>query len=544
MTAYPPRKTPAALTRDEQYEAEQIDQTRKRRSVRAQGATGEIAARADTPDAPQRGRRWLSAIERAVTSLTSSERAFAGLLILCSIYFIMPIESNIWSRWDMVYALVHGQATIDVHAKNTIDVSFYHGHWYSPRSLGLSLAATPILWVVSLFFSLDFPARLAFADQVYLMNLFTVIAVSITTALVFRRFVARLRPHLAASPLPFVAAGIFALATLEYPFSVVFLSHVFGGGLLFISFYLLYHARSQANPTRWLLLAGLLTGLGVISEYLVGVIFLVLCGYILLGFPTSRLKSLILYGLGMAPSAIALAWYDWFAFGNPLSVSYGFVSGSEFAGQRNGFFGVTTPTLSGLWQILVYPRGLLIESPFLLLIPLGMYLWYRSGGARLEALVAIAVSIIYPLAVSSYFLPMAGAYAPGPRLLTPVLPFACMGLAWLVDDARLWLRGLLTVTVGFALLMTFLYVVAGVRVAPIYGAYPFADLFLPILRTGIAPAPNGPTPVNLGEKLLRLPPALSIYVVALALAAWFYAAAKALIYQHVAPVQGSEDARL
>ncbi|HEX8996451.1 MAG TPA: hypothetical protein VF812_10505 [Ktedonobacterales bacterium] len=508
------------LTTAEIAEAERLESTAKRRT----NAPAAVATRQG-----QGTRGWLGWLDHALTRLTASEWAFTGLLALCYVYFIMAPSTNTISRWDMVYALAHGQAIIDVHAKNSIDVSYYNGHWYSPRSLGLSLVATPILWALGLFVSLDFPQRVALATQIDLLNVLTVVPVGIVAALVMRRFIVRLRPQLAESPLPYVAAGAFALATLAYPFTVVFLSHAFGGGLLFIAFYLLYRARSAPHPARGLLLAGLLSGLAVISEYLAGVIFLILCGYILLAFPGKRLLSLILYGLGMAPSALALTWYNWFAFGNPLSVSYGFVSGSEFSGQHSGFFGVTLPRLSGLWQILVYPRGLLIESPFLLLIPLGLYLWYRSGVARLEALVIIAVSVAYPLIVSSYFLPMAGDSVPGPRLLVPMLPFACMGLAWLVDDARLWVRGALTLTLGVSLLVTFLYIITGVRIFHAYGAYPIFSLYLPTLRSGIVPPLNGATPSNLGARLLHLPQWLSIYVVGLALAAWFYAAAKALL---------------
>ncbi len=468
-------------------------------------------------------------MERVSLSLTRSEWAFAALLILCYSYFLTPAGTNTISRWDMVYALAHGGANIDIHASNTIDVSYFNGHWFSPRSLGLSLLATPVLVVVGHFVDLNNFQRFSLTDQIALLNAFTVMPASVAAFIVMRRFIARLRPELASSPLPFVVSGMCGLATLFYPFTTTFFSHTFGGAMLLISFYLLYTARDAWTPIRRLLLAGLLTGLGVITEYPAGLIFLVLCGYILLAFPGRRVKTLFFYGLGILPSALALAWYNWFAFGDPLSLSYGFVSGSEFSGQHTGFFGITFPRPEGLWEILVYPRGLLIESPFLILVPLGLYLWYRAGTARLEALVAIAISIIYPLMVSSYFLPMAGENLPGPRLLLPALPFACLGLAWVVDDPRRWLRQALVVMLGFSLVITFLYIVTGVRIYHNYGAYPVTDLYIPTLMSGVVPVRNGPTPPNIGNLWLHIPFGLSIYVVAVALGAWFYAAARAII---------------
>jgi hypothetical protein len=480
-------------------------------------------------------RFWVRGLDRAARALTTSEWAFAALLLLCYGYFLSPAGTNTISRWDMVYALAHGGANIDIHASNTIDVSYYNGHWFSPRSLGLSLLSTPVLVVLGHFVDLNNFRVWSLTDQIALLNIFTVAPASIAACLVMRRFIARLRPHLASSPLPYVVAGIFGLATLFYPFTTTFFSHTFGGAMLLIAFYLLYMAREAKRPTWRILLAGLFTGVGVITEYPAGLIFLVLCGYILFAFPGRRIATLIFYGLGMLPSALALAWYNWFAFGNPLSLSYGFVSGDEFKGQHSGFFGINFPTLGGLWQILVYPRGLLIESPFLIFIPLGLYVWYRSGAARREALVAIAVSVIYPLLVSSYFLPMAGENLPGPRLLLPALPFACLGLAWVIDDARRWLRVSLMVMVAFALIITVLYVMAGVRIYHNYGSYPVTDLYIPILTSGQVPVRNGPTPLNIGDLWLHLSPLWSMYVVPLALVAWYYAAIRAVFPAAPAP---------
>ncbi|HEY8326446.1 MAG: hypothetical protein ACHQ1E_11085 [Ktedonobacterales bacterium] len=488
----------------------------------------------------------LRALNRVATALTISEWAFAALVFFCYIYFVTPAGTNTISRYDMVYALAHGGANIDLHASNTIDVSYFHGHWYSPRSLGLSLVAVPVLFVIGHFFDLDNYAQLTITQQIALLNAFTLAPAAVAGALALRRFVARLRPTLANSPLPYVVAGMFALGTLAYPFSTTLFSHMFGGALIFVAFYLIFRARQVERPTWRLVVAGLLTGLAVISEYPAGVILLLLCAYIWFGFPGRRIQTLVLFGVGIAPSALALAAYNWWAFGNPLSLSYGFVSGSEFQGQHSGFFGITLPKPDGLWQILVYPRGLLIESPFLVLIPLGLYRWYRQhGDYHLEALVAIAVSVIYPLMISSYFLPMAGENLPGPRLLTPALAFACLGLIWVVDDPRAWLRRSLVVALGFSLVMSYLYEATGVRIYHNYGAYPLTDLFWPTISTGFVPIRDGPTPDTLGSAWLHLPLTWSLLLGAIPIALWFYAAARALLRRDPGPeVATQSDASL
>lgn len=504
-------------------------------------ASSQRAGKAGALESPalwvRRALRWLV---HAATLLTTSEWAFAGLIIFCYGFFLTPASTNTISRYDMVYALAHGTANIDLHASNTIDVSYHNGHWYSPRSLGLSLLAVPALAAVGHFVDLNNYGQLSLTQQIALLNAVTLLPATVVGALAFRRLVARLRPSLAGSPMPYVVAGMFALGTLAYPFSTTFFSHMFGGSLLFVAFYLLFTARSLRRPEWRIALAGLLSGVAVISEYPAGVIMLLLCGYIWLGFPERRWRALILFGLGMAPSALALGVYNWWAFGNPLSLSYGFVTGSEFSGQHKGFFGITFPRPDGLWQILVYPRGMLIESPFLVLIPLGLVRWWRSSQFRLEALVVIATAILYPLMVSSYFLPMAGENLPGPRLLTPALAFACLGLAWVVDDQRLWLRRTLVVMLGFALVITFLYVATGVRIYHNYGAYPVTDLYLPILSTGVVPVRDGPTPPTLATMWLHLPLNLSLYLAALPIIAWFWAAARALLARDAGPGGANE----
>src|SRR5689334_14358781 len=334
---------------------------------------------ASAPLSRTRMRQIWATMPQTLARLFQSDRVFAGLLALCYVFYLTPAGTNTLSRYDMVYALAHGTAIIDIHAGNTIDVSYYQGHWYSPRSLGLSLLATPLLWLLSHITSIDNTAHFTLTQQIAILNAFTVLPVAVMAAVALRRFVAHLRPSLASTPLPMVVAGAFALGTLAFPFSTTFFSHAFGGGLAFIGFYLLYRAREKENAGSWVILSGLLMGLAVISEYPVGVIVVALLGYIWLVFPGQRLQMLGAFILGMIPSALLLGWYDWFAFGSPFHLSYAYVSDAAFSGQHQGFFGITTPHLDSLWSTLVFPRGLLIESPFLLLAPLGLVRWLRAS---------------------------------------------------------------------------------------------------------------------------------------------------------------------
>ncbi len=504
-------------------------------------------------------------IPQILARLYQSDRAFAGLLTLCYVFYLTPAGTNTLSRYDMVYALAHSTAIIDIHAGNTIDVSYYQGHWYSPRSLGLSLLATPLLWLLSHIANIDNTTQFTLTQQIAYLNALTVLPVAIMAAVALRRFVAHLRPSLASTPLPMVVAGAFALGTLAYPFSTTFFSHAFGGGLAFIGFYLLYRAREKENAGLWVILSGMLLGLAVISEYPVGVIVVVLFAYIWLVFPRQRILMTGAFIVGLIPSVLLLGWYNWFAFGSPLHLSYAYVSDPSFSGQHDGFFGITTPHLDSLWSTLTFPRGLLMESPFLLLVPLGLLRWLRRGyratatvstgatssaslassalrrGLRRiwatiqapgtpEALVSLAVVVLYPLAISSYFLPMAGENLPGPRLLVPMLPFACLALAWVVDHPRRWLRVAFAVSLVYGVAISFLFVALGVRIYHTYLPFPLTDLYWPLISSGGAvPLRNGETPQSLLTLIQGFPSSIAFWFLPMVLSVWTALAVRALV---------------
>jgi 4-amino-4-deoxy-L-arabinose transferase-like glycosyltransferase len=480
--------------------------------------------------------------------VSRTEWLFFGVLILCYAFFLEPAGTNTISRYDMVWALAHGTARIDAFHTNTIDISVYNGHYYSPRSLGLSLLAVPVFDVVQLIMNNPPVTNATMNIAIPIVNLFTVVPIAIITTIVFYRFVLRLRPELSGTPAPFVVTTAFALGTLEYPFAVSFFSHAMGGGLMLIGFYCLYRARSSSAPERLVLLAGLLVGYAVITEYPTGIIMLALCGYILAVFPERRLRMLILFGAAMLPSVLLLGWYDWFAFGSPFHLSYDSVScnsvnTAQFCGQHTGFFGITFPQPGGLVQILAWPRGLLVESPFLIFVVVGFVRWWRdSVRPSAEMLVCLAVAVVYPLVISSYYLPMAGENLPGPRLLVPMLPFACLALAWAVDERNDVVRGIFAGLLALGVLLSALYVVTGVREYHTMSTYPVFKLYLPVLATGYIPnrVGNGPTPLNLTSYYLGVSQAVSLYLLLMVLAIWTIYICMSLIYWRPAPASSDE----
>jgi hypothetical protein len=491
-------------------------------------------------------------IVASTRTVSRTEWLFFGLLVLCYAFFLEPAGTNTISRYDMVWALAHGTARIDALHNNTIDISVYNGHYYSPRSLGLSLLAVPVFDVVQLIMNHPPVTKATMNVAIPFINLFTVVPIAIIATIVFYRFVLRLRPDLSGTPVPFIVTTAFALGTLEYPFAVSFFSHAMGGCLMLIGFYCLYRARSSPAPDRLILLGGLLAGYAAITEYPTGIIMLALCGYILAVFPGRRLRMLILFGVGMLPSALLLGWYDWIAFGSPFHLSYDSVSCSsaataQFCGQHTGFFGVTIPQLSGLVEILAWPRGLLVESPFLIFVVLGFVRWWRAGvRPSAELLVCLVVSVVYPLAISSYYLPMAGENLPGPRLLVPMLPFACLALAWAVDSKNDIVRSVFAGLLAMGVLLSVLYVVTGVREYHTMLTYPITNLYLPVLSTGYIPRGlgNGPTPENLTTYYLGLSQSVSMYVVLAPLAVWTIYICFALIYWRPSPPNVSQRAGL
>src|SRR5690606_38627795 len=132
------------------------------------------------------------------------------------------------------------------------------------------------------------------------------------------------------------------------------------------------------------------------------------------------------------------AGYHAWAFGSPLKTGYDFVYLQEFAEGMAVNYGVGTPKLDVLAQLLFGSyRGLFYLSPVLLLAAwgLGVRLFAAPAPAptrdsplrRGDLLLALAIIAYYLLLNSGYYMWDGGASL-GPRHAVPMLAFLAIGL--------------------------------------------------------------------------------------------------------------------
>src|SRR5262245_46163563 len=127
-----------------------------------------------TSRAVKQSRALWQRVVASTRTMSRTEWLFFALLVLCYAFFLEPAGTNTISRYDMVWALAHGTARIDAFHNNTIYISVYHGHYYSPRSFGLSLLAVPVFDVVQLIMNHP-PVTISTMNfAIPFINLFTV----------------------------------------------------------------------------------------------------------------------------------------------------------------------------------------------------------------------------------------------------------------------------------------------------------------------------------------------------------------------------------
>ncbi len=364
---------------------------------------------------------------RAGRGLLTKKRLALAAILLVGLSYATMIQSFSWnqtSHYDLIRSLDQDRTTIDQYQTNTGDKAEYKGHWYSARAPGLALYSLPfydaLKWVGAESWTDRHvaPPNHPGDEMIYLIGLWANVLPGLLLLLLVGHLAERLQPGYGAA-----TAVILGLGTLTLPLSTLLFSHVFTAFLGFAAFALLWQER-EGPPNPWYLwVAGLALGYAGASEYPLFFVALVLGLYLL-----SRRDSLTPLGifkragafvLGGLIGIVPLLLYNHYAFHSWTHLAY-----QNIERQKQGFFGISLPSLKVLATLLLDSRGLLTISPVLAMGSVGTWLLYKRG-RRAEALTITGVCVCYLGYNSGYYLPFGGGFM-GPRFLMTMIPFLAL----------------------------------------------------------------------------------------------------------------------
>ncbi len=243
-----------------------------------------------------------------------------------------------------------------------------------------------------------------------------------------------------------VLAGM-GFGTMLLPFSSTLYGHVMAAFLGYAAWCLLDAGDGEAGDRAgWRpLAAGAVVGLGVTVEYQVALVAAVVLGVLLV---RRRGGDALRFVAGAVPFALLLMTYQWVTTGSPLRSGY---QGKDVHGGSTLFItGIPRPDT--LAHVLFGSRGMFLFTPVVLLGLIGLVRRWRRDRDD-GALVSLWVCGLFILLQAGWVNPWGGD-GPGPRYVTPMLPFLAIGLADLWPDVSPIVRrvclGLSILSMGLA----------------------------------------------------------------------------------------------
>lgn len=391
------------------------------------------------------------------------------LLFFSYCYFLQnPWNWNSIPRVALGISLVEN-ASLDINEfhKATSDKALYKGNYYSDKAPGMTFTAIPAIVASKMF--LDF-SRGDYkwvnqngnitADFIFIQQIATIATSGLMTALAALAlyFIAiRMGMGLGAATFGALAYG---LATPAWGWATAFFGHGSAGACLFLGLALILYLRdSVENKTRDLVLSftcAALLSWAVLIEYTSAPASAIIGIYalsIIWNWDRKRVANISLSALaGASLFVLPLFVHNYFIY-NDIFAS-GYTLNSDFPGMREGYFGITTPKMEVLFNLLFSSyKGLFWFSPLLLFVPLALYRIWQLPGQKGLVLTITSITLYYLLWNSGYFY-WSGGGSLGPRYITPILPFLCFALAMLWFTSSRVLKGILIVFFGVSFLIT------------------------------------------------------------------------------------------
>jgi hypothetical protein len=385
-----------------------------------------------------------------------SERDERTLLALFATAFLCyaastagVVGANAGSHYALVRAIAEeGRFAIDSHVEysHRIDVARRGEHYFSNKAPLTAMAAVPLYWMASLAGRVLPPAAFDVGHdpgrpQPVFVLLLPALASAFGVALVYRAA----RHFDARPPAAALAALLVGFGSLYWRYATALYHHSPSALALLGLCYAAIRAVDLLREPRRAGALGAAAGLAMAVDYVNVVVMPLVAVYLLatrkLRWPASRREAgaLGVAALGVAVPLGVIAGYNTACFGSPVSTGYTYATSWDGGGRvlgdlENPLPGFSTPMRQGLADFLVggskVERALLLVSPVLLALPLGLLLLWRRSRADALLLTAVPWTL---LAVMSTFRAYWGGSVADTRYALGALPLLGIPLALAAD---------------------------------------------------------------------------------------------------------------
>ncbi len=323
------------------------------------------------------------------------------------------------------------------------DLARVGSDFYTDKAPGQSLIGAPVYLVAKMIGDLpDHPLHMpALRHWSWPADYWITLGTSGTLTAVLGVVIYAFCLRFGASHFSSVLLGLaYGLASPAFVYATLFYGHQAAAFCGATSFFLIYRAAHEKRANLWnMLLAGLLAGFSVVTEYQTAGISAVLAVYAVIAI--RRVQPILMFLISAGLAACLLMAYNYRAFGHPLELSYAHEVSKQFQAvhSTDNPLGLRLPRWEVSREILLTVlwgrfRGLGFYAPVLLAAPLGLLVLVgrRFWGTAFVTLGAfgwmLAVNVGYPL--------WEGGWCTGPRFLLPAIPFAFLAVGGLLGIDR------------------------------------------------------------------------------------------------------------
>lgn len=331
--------------------------------------------------------------------------------------------------------------------------------YYPSKAPLLSFAAVPVYAVLRVLGG-GTPHAVPATTLVFWARFFLTILPTLGMLVLLHRF---LRAYLSER----VTDGLvvtYALGSLAFSYSLLFMSHQPSAVLLFLGFYALWRVGRGDWRERGWLVAGFFAAAAVTAEYTAGLCFLGLAlfaGFTVGKNPKRLAKAYGFCALGALVPALLLMAYHQHCFGAPFDTGYHHLANPHYQPWHlGGFLGIRTPDPRAFVLSFFSPlRGLFTLAPFLLMGLPGIWLLFREGRAshqtRALAWFTLLLLLGYTYFTSSFSYESWG-WTTGPRHLTGLVPFLLLPVGLCLEAMRRRAGGLRGLGAGLCVASIFI----------------------------------------------------------------------------------------